>query len=155
MASTTSLPPSPKGHFLLGVLPEYNRDPLGFSLNCAREYGDVVLLHFGLFQFYMFNHPSLIEEVLCKQSKCFIKSSDYRVLRGVFGDGLLLSQGSHWQRHRRLMQPAFHHQRVVTYSEVIVTYTQQMLTTWQAGETCDLLGEAAMYTAAVLADGPG
>lgn len=113
----TNHTPSPKGHFLVGILPEYNRDPLGFSLKCAREYGDVVLLHFGPADYYMFNHPSLVEEFLCKQSECFIKDISYRPLRVVLGDGLLLNNGSRWQRHRRLMQPAFHKERIADYSK--------------------------------------
>ena len=42
--STRRLPPGPKGHFLLGNLPEFGKDLLGFITQCAREYGDIVRL---------------------------------------------------------------------------------------------------------------
>ena len=42
--STRRLPPGPKGHFLLGNLPEFGKDLLGFTTQCAREYGDIVRL---------------------------------------------------------------------------------------------------------------
>ncbi|NJO27877.1 MAG: cytochrome P450, partial [Richelia sp. SL_2_1] len=45
-SSTNSqhLPPGPKGHFLVGILPEYQRNPLGFLSNCTKNYGDIVYL---------------------------------------------------------------------------------------------------------------
>ncbi|HYN24852.1 MAG TPA: hypothetical protein VES69_07390, partial [Pyrinomonadaceae bacterium] len=39
------LPPGPKGHPILGVMPEFNRDTLGFITRC-RDYGDVVRARF-------------------------------------------------------------------------------------------------------------
>jgi len=42
-------PPGPKGHFLVGNIPEVNRDPLNFCSQCARKYGDIVGWQFGLF----------------------------------------------------------------------------------------------------------
>jgi hypothetical protein len=35
-------PPGPRGHGLVGSLPELRRDALGFFAACARQYGDVV-----------------------------------------------------------------------------------------------------------------
>jgi len=35
-------PPGPRGHVLVGSLPEFRRDLLGFLSDCAREHGDVV-----------------------------------------------------------------------------------------------------------------
>src|SRR5438132_14416066 len=37
--STRRLPPGPKGHFLLGNLPEFGKDLLGFITQCARVWG--------------------------------------------------------------------------------------------------------------------
>ncbi len=34
-------PPGPPGHLLVGNLPEFARDLLGFFEDCARRYGDV------------------------------------------------------------------------------------------------------------------
>src|SRR5437667_2937561 len=38
------LPPGPKGHFLLGNIPDYRRGQLEFLERCSREYGDIVRL---------------------------------------------------------------------------------------------------------------
>jgi hypothetical protein len=37
----------PKGRFVLGNLPDFRRDQLGFYAACAREYGDVVPVRLG------------------------------------------------------------------------------------------------------------
>src|SRR5579859_8119810 len=53
----------PRGHFLLGNLPEISKDQLGFLLNCARSYGDRVELRFGRRRIVVLNNPRDIEEV--------------------------------------------------------------------------------------------
>ncbi len=120
--------PGPRGLSLLGSLVEYSRTPLEFSLKCARKYGDIVSLSIGPMRMYLLNHPSLIEEVLRKQNQNCTKDISYRVLKHVFGDGLLLSDGELWRRHRKLMQPAFSSDRIANYASKIVADTAQSLT---------------------------
>lgn len=42
----------------------------------------------------------------------------YRFLRSFLGDGLLTSNGDQWQRHRRLIQPAFHRRHLAEFVTV-------------------------------------
>ena len=143
-------PPGPRGLSVIGSLLEYSRKPLEFSTKCAREYGDVVSLSLGSVRVYLFNHPSLIEEILSKQNQNLIKDISYRALRGVFGDGLLLSDGDLWKRHRRLMQPAFNNERIATYASMTVEDTARMLATWRAGEIRDVHREMSQLTVKVI-----
>ena len=142
--------PGPRGLSLLSSLVEYTYTPLEFSLKCARKYGDVVSLSVGPVSIYLFNHPSLIEEVLNKQNQNCIKDISYRVLKGVFGDGLLLSDGEIWKRHRRLMQPAFSSDRIAGYASMIVADTAQMLARWRTGEIRDVHQEMSQLTIKVI-----
>ena len=48
-----------------------------------------------------------------------MKSRSVRMLRGLLGHGLLLAEGDLWLRQRRLVQPAFHRQRIAAYGEVM------------------------------------
>ena len=66
-------PPGPKGHFLLGNIPDYRRGQLEFLERCAREYGDIVRLRLGYHRIFLVNHPDAIEEVLLTKSRNFIK----------------------------------------------------------------------------------
>jgi len=49
---------------------------------------------------------------------------------------LLTSEGDFWQRQRRLVQPAFHQERIAAYGDVMVAYTNRLLDRWQDG--CDV-----------------
>ena len=41
-------------------------------------------------------------------------------------------------RQRRLIQPAFHQQRINAYAETMVHYTKDLLMTWKDGEIRDI-----------------
>jgi cytochrome P450 len=136
--AVTRLPRGPRGHWLLGNLAELRRDWLGSLTRYAQEYGDVVPLRFGPFRSVLISRPDLIEEVLVTQSRKFIKGPALRNNQRVLGQGLLVSEGEFWRRQRRLVQPAFHRQRLAGYAETMVTLTREMLATWRDGETRDL-----------------
>ena len=114
--------PGPRGGFVFGSAGEFRRDQLGFYVSCARQYGDFVQTRMGPYRIFMVFHPDAIEELLVARNRDFIKSPGVRLLRPVLGDGLLLSEGDTWLRQRRLVQPAFHRQRVAGYGEVMATY---------------------------------
>jgi len=69
-------------------------------------------------------------------SRNFVKSSVYRRGLRVLGNGLLTSEGDFWQRQRRLVQPAFHQERIAAYGDVMVAYTNRLLDRWQDGFMC-------------------
>jgi hypothetical protein len=64
--------PGPKGNLILGVMPEFNRDTLGFIEGC-RSYGDVVRMRFLYLTVHFLYHPEDIESVLSTNAKSFIK----------------------------------------------------------------------------------
>ena len=127
-----------QGFRLIEALIEFARQPLAFSLKSARESGDIVSLSFGSAKFYLFNHPSLIEEILSKHERHSVKDYSYRALQDIFGRGLLLSHGDTWKTNRRFMQSAFSRARLSDYSELTVANTRSTLDSWQSGEVRDL-----------------
>ena len=133
------LPPGPKGNLILGVMPEFNRDTLGF-IERARNHGDVVRMRFLYLTAYFLYHPDDIEYVVSTNAKNFIKSRSLRspLFQRLVGNGLLTSEHEEWKRQRRLAQPAFHRQRISSYGEVMVDYAQRALETWQEGEVHDI-----------------
>lgn len=127
----------PPGSFFLGHLSRFGRDPLGLLEQCAREYGDFVALRFVNKPVLLVNDAAAIEQVLATNSRQFRKTLGYRTpfMRRLFGQGLLTSEGEFWTRQRRLAQPAFHRDRVAQYARAIVQYADELLATWQPGET--------------------
>ena len=78
----------------------------------AREYGDLVSARFGPRQVVFANHPDLVEEVLVNQNRKFIKHYRLRQTGERWGTGLLTSEGDFWRGQRKLVQPAFHRERI-------------------------------------------
>ncbi len=141
----------PRGHLLLGSLPDFRRDQLAFFTSCASEYGDVVPVRLGPRRAILIYHPDAIEEVLVTRSRDFVKSPGVRLLRPLLGDGLLLSEGDVWRRQRRLVQPAFHRQRVAAYGEVMTAYAERRMVDWKDGQVLDLHAEMMALTQAIVA----
>jgi cytochrome P450 len=124
---------APKGSMLLGHLPEYRRDPLDFLTRAARRYGDVVPLRFGPSRLVFFNDPAAIEEILVTKNRSFIKGLTVEGFRATLGNGLFTAEGDAWLRQRRMMQPAFHRQRIAAYGDVMGAYAGRMLDRWGEG----------------------
>jgi cytochrome P450 len=133
-------PPGPKGALLMGVMRDFNRDQLGFIERCRDEYGDIVWMRFLYVPALFLYHPNEVEYVLVTNAKNFIKSMSLRsnFFQRLVGKGLLTSEGEEWKRARRLSQPAFHRERVASYGQVMVDYSNRLIAKWQDGETRDV-----------------
>ncbi len=144
-------PPGPKGHFLLGVLPEVRREDVRFATRCAREYGDIVFFRVVNIPTYLINHPTFIEEVLVTNYRNFIKAVYLRESRALFGNGLLTSDGEDWVNERRIAQRAFRHEHIESYAETIVRYAEQALDKWKDGEVRDVHQDMMRLTLEIIA----
>jgi cytochrome P450 len=136
---------------LVGSLPEIQRDELDFLMRQVHEYGDVVHLRVVNHPVYILSHPRDIETVLVSKSSNFIKSVFLRESRALFGDGLLTSDGTLWQRQRRSLQPAFHHDHIQFYTRTMMESTARMLATWRDGEERDVHHDMTRLTLDIVA----
>src|SRR5437660_2793480 len=147
------VPAGPKGGRVMGNMREFNGDSLAFVERCAREFGDVVLTRFLYVPAYFIFNPEHIEYVLASGSKNFVKAMSLRspfFLRLV-GNGLVTSDGEFWRRQRRLAQPGFHRDRVASYGETMVAFTERALARWQDGQTLDAHEEMMLLTQSIVA----
>ncbi len=121
----------PRGHLLLGVLPQARKDVLGLLLGTARQYGDVARYRLGPMISHLITHPDGVRHVLQEHVANYTKDHfSYRLVSRVAGNGLLTSQGSFWLRQRRLAQPAFHRQRIAAMADGMTRATAGMLERW-------------------------
>ncbi len=150
-AAVQQQPPGPKGRLLVGVLPEFRKDPAGFLEKLARQYGDVVYLPLGRQHIYYVGHPDAIRDVLVTHQNKFKKSRMLERARVLLGDGLLTSEGQHHRRQRRLVQPAFHRDRLAGYGAVMVERSGVVRDQWQSGRLFDVLQEMMRLTLAIVA----
>lgn len=133
---------------------ELARDWMGFLTKCAQDYGDVVFFRFLNVPICLLTHPNDIESVLVTNQSNFVKSRDYRVLARVLGIGLLTAEGEEWRDRRRLIPPAFHHEKIAGYGTVMLDCARSRLKEWQDGETLDIHGEMMALTLEIVAKVP-
>ncbi len=145
------LPPGPKDWFSLGPALEFSRDWMGYCERLVRQYGDVVYFRFLNIALCMVAHPEGIEYVLIKKQANFLKSRDYRALRPMLGNGLLTSEGDFWQAQRKLIQPAFRHENIVSYAHIMLDSASAALASWRDGQTRDIHADMLSLTLEIVA----
>ncbi len=128
----------------------FRRDPIATLRRAASECGDIVRLPLSRHPVYLISHPDLIRDVLVTHQKQFKKGRGLEQIKRLLGEGLLTSEGEFHLRQRRLMQPAFHRQRVAAYGEAMTHYAVQTRDRWRAGETRDIHAEMMRLTLAIV-----
>lgn len=109
MKKETNIPEVPLRKFLrhsANIL----KNPLPFHHKNFEEKGDTFRLNIGIGKSVIFSRDAaLAEYVLQKNQKNYTKSEiQTKDLAKYIGYGLLTSEGEHWKRQRKLIQPAFH-----------------------------------------------
>jgi cytochrome P450 len=140
------LPPTPQGS-----LRDLVRDPLNYFLSITRQYGDIVCYRPAPETAYLINHPDYIHHVLVDNHRNYNKDTySNQAFKKAIGPGLINFEGDAWLRQRRLMQPAFHQNRLEALDGVIVQATSDMLDRWQTcydnSQTVDVAREMAALT---------
>jgi len=145
-----SYPPGPKRKIPFASVLSYRRGPLPFFQNLANQYGDISYFRLGPQEAYFLNHPDYIKDVLVTNNQNFMKGLVLQRAKRLLGEGLLTSEGDYHRRQRRLAQPAFHRQRIVSYADLMTSYALRLRERWHDGETRDMSGEMMRLTLAIV-----
>jgi cytochrome P450 len=117
------LPPNPRGSTR-----ELVRQPLSFFLAITRQYGDVVCYRSAPEVAFLVNHPEHIRHILVENNRNYSKATYSNTkFKDVIADGLLVSEGDSWLRQRRLMQPAFHQNRLTQLVPLVTGETARVI----------------------------
>jgi cytochrome P450/ubiquinone/menaquinone biosynthesis C-methylase UbiE len=148
--SAGRIAPGPRGHLLLGSILPFKRDILQAMAAGQRDYGDVVRYRLGPVNVYGISHPEPAQQVFMDPKRVFGKLGPDNPLRLVLGEGLLTSSDHEsWFRHRRMMQPTFHHSRITSLFDKMLGCATEMLDRWVSftpGQTVDIHREMMQVT---------
>lgn len=147
----TARPPLRKGLPVVGLLPQFRSNPPEFLQRLARTDGDLVHFRLGLQDVYLVSKPEWIKDILVTNQTNFTKSRFLERAKILLGDGLLTSEGEFHRRQRRLVQPAFHRDRLIGYASAMVECTARTREQWIDGATLDMAREMMRLTLMVVA----
>jgi cytochrome P450 len=147
----TRCPPGPRDHFPGAIFLAFRRDPLDVLLSAGRCYGDIARYQLGPIRLYLVNHPELVKEVLVTRHRHFTGLA-FEAGKSIMGEGLLSAQGETHCRHRRILQPAFHRDRIAGYAAMMVAHAREWRDRRTAGEVIGLRQAMARLTLGVIGE---
>jgi cytochrome P450 len=132
---------------LLRFLPSSRFDGLKFVTDGQKQFGTFYCMLIGDTRFYVVSDPAIAHQILVEKNDRFQKAQVLRdAVGGFLGNGLLTNEGDSWKRQRKLVQPAFHFQRIEAYGSTMVDETLSLIDQWRAGETRDIAHDMMAVT---------
>ncbi|MFP5319433.1 MAG: cytochrome P450 [Acidimicrobiia bacterium] len=133
---TAVAPPQAPGSFLLGATLALQRDQLGTYRRAMETLGDIARFRVGPpgigFTFDAVFSPEGAHRVLAGDAGNYVKDAPViGEFRHFLGNGLLVSEGERWRRHRRIAQPLFTRRAVAAHVATVAAAAEDL------GAWCD------------------
>ncbi|XP_059840322.1 cytochrome P450 4B1-like [Hypanus sabinus] len=124
--------PGPPEHWLFGHVLEFPQDGTDLDKTVAwtKQYPYAYPIWFGPFTVFLnINHPDYVKTILLSTAPKddFV----YQFITPWIGDGLLVTSGQKWFRHRRLLTPGFHYDVLKPYVKLVADSAKSMLDKWE------------------------
>jgi len=139
----------------LARIPRFRGSELaGFRYGWGKH-GDLYHVELGWRDIWVCSHPDLVQDVLVRGRDNWSRINELPVgrpfgLKMALGDGLLTTDGEDWHWRRRIVNPAFHRQRIEAMAGTMIRSGEKMLDRLQraadAGHTVDLMLEMKRVT---------
>jgi cytochrome P450 len=141
---------APRALPLIGHSLAFGRRPLDF-LASLPAHGDLVQVKLGPWPAYVVCHPGLTHQVLV-EDRTFDKGGPlFDKGRKVVGNGLGTCPHRDHRRQRRLVQPAFHRERIPGYARVMTEQVTSAAQRWHDGQVIDVIAVMNTLTTAITA----
>ncbi|WVZ57055.1 hypothetical protein U9M48_007495 [Paspalum notatum var. saurae] len=105
------------------LLPQFQR--------WVADYGKTFLFWIGPIPSVFSTDLQLIKQVLTDRTGLYQKDFMIPVLKLLFGNGVILINGDDWKRHRKVVLPAFNHEKIKSMSAVTAEVTKRMMLQWR------------------------
>jgi cytochrome P450 len=148
----SSAPPQPDSQTGLRALQAIvkQRSPLGALRVFHRELGNVFQSNLPGFKPIMLVGPQAAEFVLVTDRDKFLWRSEGEPVTNLLRRGVLVTDGAEHDSLRKLMNPAMHRQLVNSYVDTMRRAVDDVIDTWQPGQTQDMLVEMRKVALLVL-----
>ncbi|USK33163.1 cytochrome P450 [Bacillus sp. F19] len=130
----------------------FYRNPFTYSRWLHDTYGNIVALGQGKKPSYVFafgpefNQQILTDPDLFQISSSLLNVPEESLLGKMFYNNLILMTGEKHKKHRRLMQPAFHRQQIVSYCNDMISLTHRLGDDWEKKPQIELNQEMKKLT---------
>jgi cytochrome P450 len=149
--TATSMPPGPRLPRLVQTL-GFVFFPVPFIESCRRRYGNVVTMG-TLFdpRFVMVFDPESVKQLFRGSPEQLRAGEANAPLGPILGErSVLLLDGAEHLRHRRLMLPSFHGERMRAYETVMREAADRTIDAWPVGQRFALLPSMQSLTLSVI-----
>lgn len=107
------------------------RRPTEMLRLCRRRYGSTFLVRLPPFRLAVMSEPDAIRAIFAAKSDEMHAGGVNRILRVLVGDHSVLTlDGPEHMRHRKLLMPSFHGERMRHYGETMAEITRRTVATW-------------------------
>ena len=121
-----------------------------FLVQLERDYPTIAHMRVLGEHMYVLNSPEAIVDVFIGHGRETMKGRGLQGTKAVLGNGLLTSEGEVHLRNRRLVQPAFHRDRIAAYSRDMVDITVAHEKAWQEGQALDIQADMSALTLTIV-----
>lgn len=145
--------PSPKSRPVIGMIPEMTKDMLGMFMDLTKNHGGIVQFKLLNKTYMLVTKPDYVKHILQSNHHNYIRGRSVETGRVLLGNGLPLSDGDFWLSQRRIIQPAFHRQKLNKISETITNAIQRQLSSWDKyknHQTFDMEEEMTQLTLSII-----
>jgi cytochrome P450 len=101
---------------------------------CRKHYGSAFTLELPPFRLVLISDPEAIRTIFAAKSDDMHAGQFNRILRVLVGDSsVLLLDGPEHMRHRKLLMPSFHGERMRFYGDTMAEITRRTIAQWPHG----------------------
>jgi len=123
--------PGPRGLPILGVMPEMVSDMLGLFTKTAREFGGIAQFRLLNSTYFLITEPDYVKYILQDNHRNYVRGRSVETGRVLLGNGLPLIDGDFWLRERRLLQPAFHREKIASLASTAGSVIDSFVQDWE------------------------
>jgi cytochrome P450 family 110 len=117
--------------------------PLAFLDSCAQRYGDSFIMQLGSSspQVIVASHPDFIADLFnASNAPLFDSGRTQPLLKWAMGENsALVLDGSTHRRHRQLLMPPFHGERMRDHGQLMCQIAQNVMADWRVGKPVTIL----------------